>query len=704
MDDEFGDSREDIPPEEAAKHRKKLEAEQQFEEGKNEYLKDILGKEIIRGKPRRRLVIEGYNFVIFFIIFLCFVALTKVDPDGLELIEGFQRTLVHQPIPAVSEQYQQHATTMKDVYTMDQAIDWVAYVLYPAICETGTYGYINEYNFVLYGLRLRQQRVKSAVAQRSIGSLTQYTVVNETVYSDLSTDTEYTGTWFGEEWQSAAALENDIFYGQDAMLQGRFTESWYHGSGFIKDFQLNGSTTSIQDSILSLNSTTGWLDGNTRALIVQFTTFNPSNFKMMCVTVLFELTTSGTVIATPEFHTMRMLGYSVETPGSILQIVFIVLITLYTIWFTLIELYQMFLNPNLLNDLKHEEEDDTAMDDNTGTIPIYQRPFVYLTKFFDFWEIIHVLNIIMFIVALYIRVRWYQFKEVSDFTLNDANTSFKNMLPFSLFKTSENSLTFFNVLLCFVKLFKFMRLSMRLNVLWLTLVRAANLLLGFCTMVLLIFGGFSTMGMVVFGTLRREYYSFWGSASTLFQMLLGDFDYNSLRAINREVAGTFFYLYMIIVFLTLLNMFISILNESYNDVSLTLRELKAPDPVITWLEIFFGERIAAWLKVHCDKFVDKFKDEDMDTVSHSELAALGSHDSGNVESDGLEALAEGLAGSLANAADDADAIGDQAIDAAAEAAGAMGGQMDDASASAANSTVQALEDSAQAIEDTMLNS
>ena len=43
-------------------------------------------------------------------------------------------------------------------------------------------------------------------------------------------------------------------------------------------------------------------------------------------------------------------------------------------------------------------------------------------------------------------------------------------------------------------------------------------------MTLMVFGGFAGMGMVVFGHSLREYYSVPAAGSTLFQMLLGDFD------------------------------------------------------------------------------------------------------------------------------------------------------------------------------------
>ena len=42
------------------------------------------------------------------------------------------------------------------------------------------------------------------------------------------------------------------------------------------------------------------------------------------------------------------------------------------------------------------------------------------------------------------------------------------------------------------------------------------------------------------------------------------------------MAGVYFYGYMIIVFLSLINMFISILQESYEDVCSTMEDIEGP--------------------------------------------------------------------------------------------------------------------------------
>jgi len=589
MDDDYdgGDSGPAMSQEDLVRQRKQLEADLQFEAGKADYLQDILAKEIIRGKPRLRMVYEAKYFMIFLSCFLLYVAVTKIDKVSLCTIEGFRATLLLQAMPPIGE-YATGSHTLKDMTTFSQVFDWLAHVLYPSICTTGNYGYVNEYNKVLYGIRIRQIRVKPSSKSIITGSLTSFKTYTMSTHQGYSTGEEEKGPWMGDRWYSATEL-NNAYMGQDEHLLSLYTENYFPGSGYIVDIPLNGSTTEIQNTILNLRDS-GWVDQSTRALIVQFNTFNPVNGKFVVTTVLSEKNIAGMVVSSARFNVFEMLMFNMHSASSIIKGMLMVWIIGITIIFTIGELRQT-IHPNLTAELEHVEEDEYATLGEEAieeVVPWCQRPFVYLWKFRSPWEVLHVANICMFIYAFYIRVIWYTTPEVQNFSVQSANNNFMNMLPMAHFKQFENSLTALNVCLSILKLFKFLRLSTALNILYLTLIRSGGLLVGFMVMVMLVFSGFAVMGNVVFGQSMRDYYSFWASASTLFQMLLGDFNYTGLVSANHDVAISFFYLYMVVVFLTLINMFISILQESYTDVSATIFAMKEPAPVATYLEILFG--------------------------------------------------------------------------------------------------------------------
>ena len=71
--------------------------------------------------------------------------------------------------------------------------------------------------------------------------------------------------------------------------------------------------------------------------------------------------------------------------------------------------------------------------------------------------------------------------------------------------------------------------------------------------------GFAVVGMLIFGPDIENYSTLTATLFTLFQMLLGDFDYDSLRRSAPLVAPIYFATYIISVFFILMNMMISII-------------------------------------------------------------------------------------------------------------------------------------------------
>ena len=112
--------------------------------------------------------------------------------------------------------------------------------------------------------------------------------------------------------------------------------------------------------------------------------------------------------------------------------------------------------------------------------------------------------------------------------------------------------------------FKYLRLNSRMNLLWRTLRFASLDLLAFVIIFLIIFIGYAVMGFLVFGSQVRAYHSLSSSLAACFQMLLGAFDYERLYVANARITGFFFFSFMILIYLILVNMFIAIMSEYYS--------------------------------------------------------------------------------------------------------------------------------------------
>jgi len=105
-----------------------------------------------------------------------------------------------------------------------------------------------------------------------------------------------------------------------------------------------------------------------------------------------------------------------------------------------------------------------------------------------------------------------------------------------------------------------------MSLLWATLSRASDDIIAFVFLFVIVFFGFVLMGHVLFGTDIYDFRTVFDALTSCFQMLLGNVDYDSMRNVNRVLAPIYFLLFVFLVFLTLVNMFIAILNDAYSDL------------------------------------------------------------------------------------------------------------------------------------------
>lgn len=157
-----------------------------------------------------------------------------------------------------------------------------------------------------------------------------------------------------------------------------------------------------------------------------------------------------------------------------------------------------------------------------------------------------------------------------------------------------------SVAVAWLKVFKFLRLNMWLNMMALTIFRASSFLMGFLFTFTVVLMGFIFMGLMVFGDQNSDYATFFVSVTSMFRLILSDFDYVALRAVSPSVSPIFLYGFAVTVSFIMLNMFIAIITEAFKDVSLVLSDFKEQDAGLPWIHVLFGESAQA--------LVDSFND------------------------------------------------------------------------------------------------
>eukprot|EP00747_Dinoflagellata_sp_TGD_P067704 gnl/TRDRNA2_/TRDRNA2_155398_c3_seq2.p1 gnl/TRDRNA2_/TRDRNA2_155398_c3~~gnl/TRDRNA2_/TRDRNA2_155398_c3_seq2.p1 ORF type:complete len:499 (+),score=57.72 gnl/TRDRNA2_/TRDRNA2_155398_c3_seq2:45-1499(+) len=142
-----------------------------------------------------------------------------------------------------------------------------------------------------------------------------------------------------------------------------------------------------------------------------------------------------------------------------------------------------------------------------------------------------------------------------------------------------------------MKFFKAFRANLRLNVVTMTLVDAAEDLFHLFIVVATVFGCFAIIGHVLFGCDIVEFATIGSSLKTSFSSLLGEIDWY----IEWEVAGNFlpsgiptlfltmwFFAFMILVLLVMLNMLLGIILEVYAEQTMQIRGKR--DAPSIWLQ------------------------------------------------------------------------------------------------------------------------
>lgn len=114
----------------------------------------------------------------------------------------------------------------------------------------------------------------------------------------------------------------------------------YPGDGYV--YELRGSLSFLKGN-LSLLQQFSWIDRQTRAIFVEFTTYNPNINLLMVATILIEILPTGTFLTTARFEPLNLfneLSGNGTTFKIVIYIIYVLLI-LYSMVYEVIELYKV---------------------------------------------------------------------------------------------------------------------------------------------------------------------------------------------------------------------------------------------------------------------------------------------------------------------------------------------------------------------------
>jgi len=187
--------------------------------------------------------------------------------------------------------------------------------------------------------------------------------------------------------------------------------------------------------------------------------------------------------------------------------------------------------------------------------------------------------------------------------------------------TFDELLTYFLGLVVFVanmKLLKLFRFNHRVFLFTRTLSTASEPLISFMLVFAIFYLAFCSIYYLIFGTIMAEYKSMISTIESLFNILLGGFDFNSMEEADRVYGPILFFSFMMIMVMILMNTFLTILMDAFADVQgdehLKDDELDVLDHFLSRVEKYRGRNKVASIGTNP---IAKEKLGEIETQSHA---------------------------------------------------------------------------------------
>ncbi|CAF0730830.1 unnamed protein product [Adineta steineri] len=312
----------------------------------------------------------------------------------------------------------------------------------------------------------------------------------------------------------------------------------YKGGGYVVSL---GRTHEKGATIIRELRSQNWLDQLTRAVFIDFSLYNANVNLFISVTLSFEMTSMGSVIQDYQIKIFRL--YDHIGGYGMLVYIFELLFLFFTIYSTIHEIILL---------VKQRRE--------------------YFSKF---WNIISFITVVFSITSIImygtkktltrLAIRSLKKNEMGEFVNFNAIASFDEVYSYIV-----ALITFFTML----KFLKLLRFNKRIQMLSKSLSYAQQDLSSFGFVFLIFILAYAHMGFAVFGRSLINFKTFTSSLTTCFRMLLGEINAPDMFAVSRLYGIFYFLSFIMLVFIALLSIFITILNDSFAHIK---RELAAKE-------------------------------------------------------------------------------------------------------------------------------
>ena len=551
---------------------------------------------------RAELVREVPYFAVFWVIFMvrAMMQATRVASVFFQT-NAIRVALVEENFGDFNEK------AFYDIVTYEEMFDWFENVfvptLYPDDASPEELGTIMSYNRVVGGIRFRQVRVEPNVGC-PLTALTSRMMMNGERSADGETWTpdgtiyeeQFVSECFGPyteereskqaygpavgmiaEYGSCEAVPCDIDLDEYGVCTDERTKKLckaftymsaeetkepafggnygsYPASGFVRDVEnkveckeqpertdipLGMCTRGFEardDMNAALESlrSNRWLDEKTRIFVIKATFYNANNNMYTSVLFKFEFTLGGLLAPSVAYGglTQDIFDFGRDPIFTTIEAV----VYAFVLYYTLVQVRVFWKT--------------------------YRASKEVTLYFNDLWNVIELSNCVAFGIALFFRYNLLlPSLYPNEMIFEPYYVDYQNQAD--LYATSFR-IEAVNILALFLKMFKYFQLNPDTNMLWSVLTAAGKDIGYFMFMLGIFILAFSFMATQMFGTTLIEYRSEPESMISLTLLLLGQIDLEGMQQANPDFGTLFFLVYMVVMFLILMNIFLAILGEAYS--------------------------------------------------------------------------------------------------------------------------------------------
>ncbi|KAF8567040.1 hypothetical protein P879_03212 [Paragonimus westermani] len=311
--------------------------------------------------------------------------------------------------------------------------------------------------------------------------------------------------------------------------RGKIT--WYSGGGYVHI--LRGTENEMIQRVTELESQ-HWIDERTRAVIVQFATYNPSTNLFTIVMILVEIPGTGTLIPSDRIEVADLFG-SVNSQTLAQNI-------------TLKVLFVLFLIANIIKEVRH----------------IFQQRLTYFRKFWNLVEL-SILTGSTCAVAAQIYVILSAQRAIEEFS----RTQGKVFTNFMVLAYWNETLTYVAAIICFLaslKLLSIFQYNQRISLLGSVLRYAFQDMKYFFVAFSLMFMGFVLTFYFLYNDNLEDFRTVISCIESAFQIMLGKADMTRMYNMEVILGPLLFAAFTFFVIFVLVSMFIAILEDSIQHV------------------------------------------------------------------------------------------------------------------------------------------